>query len=239
MQISKRLLAAIKFVTVGNRVADIGCDHAYTAIYLMKNSIATHVVACDINKGPLARAKENIERFGLSKEIETRLSNGVEKIVPGEVDTLFISGMGGELVTTILSEGREVVEKCKELVLQPQSEVFLVRKYLQKIGYVITNEDMLIEDGKYYVIMRAENAKLSGLYTQDMEGYTETFYRYGRLLLEEGNEVLYEFLKKEKATYERIKEGLKKSSSETTLQRKAEVQRQLTYIEEGLKYYER
>lgn len=236
MQISKRLLAAINYVTPLNRVADIGCDHAYTAIYLMKNQIASHVIACDINKGPIERAKKNIERFGLSLQIETRLSNGAKEIVPGEVDTLFISGMGGELMTTILSDSKEVVLQCKELVLQPQSEVFLVRKYLHSIGFFITNENMLIEDGKYYVMMRAQ--KGDGMSKEEVPYQTETYYRYGKILLEEKNKVLYEFLKKEKITYERIREKLKDSQSLDTNQRKLEVMNQLQYIEEGLRVYE-
>ncbi|WP_455715613.1 tRNA (adenine(22)-N(1))-methyltransferase [Anaerosporobacter sp.] len=232
MQISKRLGAAVALVTKNNRVADIGCDHAYTSIYLVENRIAPKIIACDINKGPLERAKENIARFGYSSIIETRLSDGAKNIEPGEVDTLLVSGMGGGLVVKILSDSKEVVESCSELILQPQSEIFLVRKYLHKIGYQITDENMIIDDGKYYVVMRATKEDYQQRYTK------EVCYQYGAKLLENKNEILYQFLMKEKATYESIQNKLLTMQTEHSKKREEEVKQQLEYIEEGLQYYE-
>jgi len=232
MQISKRLGAAVALVTKNNRVADIGCDHAYTSIYLVENKIASKVIACDINKGPLQRAKENISRYGYSAIIETRLSDGAKKIEHGEVDTLLVSGMGGGLVVKILSDSKEVVESCTELILQPQSEIYLVRKYLHEIGYQITDENMVIDEGKYYVMMRATKADGHQRYSD------EVCYQYGALLLKNKNEILYQFLNKEKGTYEGILHMLFKMQTEHSKKREDEVKQQLEYIVEGLRYYE-
>lgn len=232
MQISKRLGAAVALVTKNNRVADIGCDHAYTSIYLVENGIASKVIACDINKGPLQRAKENIARYGYDSIIETRLSDGAKKIEPGEVDTLLVSGMGGGLVVKILSDSKEVVEACSELILQPQSEIFLVRKYLHEIGYQITEENMVIDEEKYYVMMRATKADCQPRYSE------EVCYQYGAKLLENKNEILYQYLKKEKATYESILEKLVMTQTQNSKKREEEVKQQLEYIKEGLRYYE-
>ena len=155
MQLSKRLQAVADSVTKGNRVADVGCDHAYISIYLIQHNIAPHVIAMDINKGPLKRGRENIERLGFSSQIETRLSDGLHQLNPGEADTILIAGMGGALTVQILEEGLTSVKKCKELVLQPQSELFLVRKFIEQIEFEIIAEQMLIDDGKYYTIIKA------------------------------------------------------------------------------------
>jgi tRNA (adenine22-N1)-methyltransferase len=232
MQISKRLGAVAALVTKNKCVADIGCDHAYTSIYLVENGIASKVIACDINKGPLQRAKENIARYGYSSVIETRLSDGAKKIEPGEIDTLLVTGMGGGLVVKILSDSKEVVEACSELILQPQSEIFLVRKYLHEIGYQIAEENMIIDEGKYYVMMRAIKADCQQRYSNEVS------YQYGAKLLENKNEILHQFLEKEKATYESIQEKLLMTQTQNSKKREEEVKQQLEYIEEGLRYYE-
>ena len=83
--LSKRLLTAVGMITKGNIVADVGCDHAYTSIYLCKENIAPKVIAMDVNRGPLARAKEHVEEAGLIDSISLRLSDGLEKLSPNEV----------------------------------------------------------------------------------------------------------------------------------------------------------
>ena len=103
MQLSKRLRAAAGMVTKGNIVADVGCDHAYTSIYLCKEGIAPRVIAMDVNKGPLQGAKTHVEQAGLSEQIDIRLSDGLQKLMPGEADTVLLCGMGGLLMIKILS----------------------------------------------------------------------------------------------------------------------------------------
>ncbi len=51
--LSKRLKAVADMVTEGNIAADIGTDHGYVPIYLIKNNISKKAYALDINEGPL------------------------------------------------------------------------------------------------------------------------------------------------------------------------------------------
>ena len=124
MELSKRLYAVASLVTEGASVADIGTDHGYIPIYLMKEGIASKVIALDINKGPLERARLHIVGNGLKGQIETRLSDGLCKVMPGEVDTMIAAGMGGALVIKILTEGKKVVDSLTACILQPQSEIW-------------------------------------------------------------------------------------------------------------------
>ncbi len=186
MQLSQRLKAVADTVTIGNRVADVGCDHAYISIYLIKNDIAPKVIAMDVNKGPLKKAAENINNHSYSSRIHTRLSDGLHQLEPGEADTILIAGMGGALMIKILEEGPKAVHKSTELILQPQSEIFLVRKFLHQIGFGIKKEQMIKEDGKYYFIIKAVSGNDNEIYDQ------EVFYQYGTLSLEQREPLMKE-----------------------------------------------
>jgi tRNA (adenine22-N1)-methyltransferase len=216
---------------VGNRVADVGCDHAYISIYLIEHGIAPLVVAMDVNKGPLERARENIKRRGYESRIQTRLSNGLEKLVPGEADTVLIAGMGGALIVRILEEGKEAVEKSRELVLQPQSEIHLVRRYLHKIGFAIIQEQMLKEDGKYYIIIKANPSLRNEIYDK------EVFYQYGKLLLEKRDSVTKEYLYREQRLRNQVIEELTKKPTENSRKRLSQVEQEMECIKDGLSYF--
>ena len=145
MELSKRLYAVASLVTEGASVADIGTDHGYIPIYLIENQIAARAIALDINKGPLERARMHIVGHGLKGQIETRLSDGLKEVKPGEVDTMIAAGMGGGLVIKILREGKPVVDTLKSCILQPQSEIHRVRRYVAENQMKIVDE-MCIRD---------------------------------------------------------------------------------------------
>ena len=155
MKLSKRMSAVAAMVTPGNVLADIGTDHGYVPISLVQRNKIPKAIAMDINKGPLQRACEHIAMCKLENYIETRLSDGVKELKAGEADSILIAGMGGDLVITIISDGMEVCRSAKELILQPQSELERVRRFLRANKFKIVDEDMIIEDGKYYPMMKA------------------------------------------------------------------------------------
>lgn len=236
MQLSKRLQVVAEQVSYGNRVADIGCDHAYVAIYLVENHIASKVIAMDVNQGPLERAKENIRKYGYEDQIDVRLSDGIQKLSVGEADTLLIAGMGGPLTLQILSGRRDILGTVKELVLQPQSEIHLVRKALKGLGFLITSENMLVEDGKYYVCMKAEAiARVND--SKNYELTEEEHYYCGRLLLERKEPVLLEFLQRELQQREVINQNLTAFPTEQSMLRQKELIEEMELINRGIRYY--
>ena len=152
-RMSKRLLTVAKMLGGAEnfrRVADVGCDHGYVSIYLVQSGIAENALAMDVRKGPLAMATGNVESFGLAGRIETRLSDGLEKLEPGEADALVIAGMGGKLMISILEKKSLSDLGIKYAVLQPQSDIDEFRQFLRDNGFAIVDENIVLEDGKYY-----------------------------------------------------------------------------------------
>lgn len=234
VKLSNRLLAVASFVTDGNRLADVGTDHGYIPIFLVQEKRIPGAIAMDINAGPLERAKEHIDRYGLKDYIETRLSDGVAALLPGEADTVLVAGMGGGLVMHILEEGKEVCMQAKELILQPQSELERVRAYLWSNGYVILEENMVLEDEKFYPMMRVVYENM--IDTEKAENLL--FCRYGKCLLEQKNEVLKQYLEREENLYAGILGNLTQTAvSEKTKERITEVEEVLRFNREAKGYF--
>lgn len=229
MDLSKRLEAVADLIGKDLVVADIGTDHGYIPIYLLKKQKSKKVFAMDVNEGPLLRAKAHIEAHGLSERIETRLSDGVKALKPGECDSVVIAGMGGALAVKIMDEGKEVFKSLQEFVLQPQSELEKVRQYLCENGYYIVAENMVLEDGKYYPMMKVRNGQ--------SEPYNLMELRYGKQLLKQKNLVLKRFLEKEVHTKEQILKNLEAAEGEHIVARVKVLQDELNCAKEALAVY--
>ncbi len=200
----ERLKCIASNVKSGGIVADIGCDHAFTSIYLVEEKLARGAIAIDINKEPLKRAWQHIQESGMEEYISVRLSNGARGLKKGEADTILISGMGGALIASILEESINIIKDAKELVLSPQSEIYIVRHFLHDNGFKIVSEEMVKEQGKFYVVIRAVPGSQ---HYKDESGYI-----YGEYLIENKNKILEEFLLKEQKRTGSILDSLASSS---------------------------
>ena len=205
MELSKRLKAIADMVEEKTS-ADIGTDHGYLPIYLVKEKGLEKVIACDVNKGPLKKADENILAYNVGDRIETRLGNGLEKVKPGEAECITISGMGGMLIISILKEGLETVKEAKHLILQPQHDIPKVREYIMSIGFMIDKEDMLIDEGKYYTIISAVKGEDTP--------YNDEELMFGRKLIETKNIYLKKYLEYRMKKLEMIAAKIKDGGSE-------------------------
>ena len=233
-RIPKRMLAIANLVDNSKVLADVGCDHAYISINLLENGKAERIIASDLREGPLNIAKDNIKLEGFEERIETRLCAGLCGYEAGEVDTILISGMGGMLVKEILSESIDVVRRADTLILEPQSDLRVVRAYLKDIGFEIIDEDMLNEGGKYYQIMKAVKSKERMEVCEDIGAMAEN--EFGPILIKKKHPVLLEFLKKRKNHYERLlqNKSFLTSQSATNNDRIAIIENELNMVKEAL-----
>ncbi|MBQ9990164.1 MAG: SAM-dependent methyltransferase [Lachnospiraceae bacterium] len=254
MELSKRLQAVADLLSEGLKVADIGCDHGFLSIYLVQVGKVSGCIAMDVNRGPLQRAEENIDRQGLSTYIETRLSDGANALNIGEAEAAVLAGMGGKLMIRIIEDSLEKFLRMQEFILQPQSEIALVRQFIRQIGCRITGEDMVLEEGKFYPMMRVEtgdfqNPAQSALWkkerisSQQAAGHgsdrdqQELFDAFGECLLRNRHPVLKQFLEKEKKLQEEILTALEEQSSLRSRQRRKEIEARLEKIQQGLEWF--
>ena len=224
--LSKRLQNVADMVTKGYIVADIGTDHGYVPIYLIKNGIVPKAYAMDINEGPLKIADKNIRLEGLQDKITTVLSDGMNEMTSEMAESVVIAGMGGDLITDILNRGKNI-KGIKELVLSPHKRVDIVRKYLLDNNWKITDENMVIDNNKYYTILKAVPER-------EESEHDEAELMYGRLLLLTKNPVLKQYLEKENKMYEEVLKKVENSKNETI----NSVMNNLKINRKGLEYYD-
>ena len=234
--LSKRMEAIASMITPGGVLADVGTDHGYIPIYQVQLHRNPYAVAMDLRKGPLERAAEHIRQSGLTGQIKTRLSDGVAALEPGEADSIVVAGMGGELILHILSEGEAVCRQAKELILQPQSEIAAVRRYLREHGYYVDAENMVFEDGKYYPMMRAQKRQAKTEEVMKCDGPEEELQleqelRYGPQLLWNKHPLLEGYLEREETLYRNVLDSLSGKNTEGAAARRAEVEHELFLID--------
>ena len=159
---SQRLLACCGLVRKGDRVADIGCDHGYLGIYLLRNGIARSVIESDVAQQPLESARRNARKFGVDSAMTFCLSDGARDI-PRDFDTMVCAGMGADTIISILARSPWLADPKYRLVLQCQSKRPELRRWLSDAGYAIRRET-LAKDGKFvYSIMEVVYVPGDGL----------------------------------------------------------------------------
>lgn len=238
VELSERMQAVVRLVSKTEAAADVGCDHGYVAIWLVQNHICHKVIAMDVNKGPLLRAKENIRAYGLEDYIETRLSNGTQALEKNEINTLVCAGMGGRLMIQILEEGADKISGMEELVLQPQSEIRQMRAYLRNKGMHVVAEDMVRDEDKFYPMMKV---RVSGN-KQDMASSKSDWEQrmedtYGPCLLRDAHPVLQQFLQKRYEICQTIKRQMQQAANDRQKARIKEIEEEMRDIDLVLQQY--
>jgi tRNA (adenine22-N1)-methyltransferase len=134
-------------------LADIGTDHAMLPILAVKQGNVMKAQAIDNKEGPFVIAMSNVYRYKLKNKIKVVLADGISKI-DDDTDVVVIAGMGGELITNILT--KDNTKDVKRFILQPNNNAHLIRESLMDIGYYIFDEIVLEDQGKIYDILVIE-----------------------------------------------------------------------------------
>ena len=234
LKLSNRMMAIANLVEPCDVIVDVGTDHGFLPIYLVKNQVCSKAIAVDVNQGPLMRAQEHIEQEELTNRITTRLSNGFMAIEPGEAQVAIIAGMGGLLMESFLTNGETVTAKMSQLVLQPQSDFLSFRRFLYRAHYDILEENMIYEDGKYYTIFKVSpNSNCS---ESDFEQLLPEEKRYGCYFFANSNAVFKQYLKHEQKVNDQVKQRLLLAKDCAKIEiRKKEVEEKLSIIQSALK----
>ena len=172
--LSPRLQAVAELVPQGARLADVGTDHGRLPVWLIQQGIIHGAVASDLRPAPLARAKALAERWGLSDQIDFRLCDGLQDIMPQEAEVVTIAGMGGETIAGILQAVPWSGEPGHRYILQAMSGMDGLRRYLSENGFVICWENLIPEGEVLYVILLAEPGEMRPLTEGESGGVTRS-----------------------------------------------------------------
>lgn len=210
-QISTRLQTIASFIEAHSIIADIGSDHAYLPSYLCLKDDTIQAIAGEVSKGPFERAKETVAAYNLQDRIDVRLGSGLSILKESDkVSTIIIAGMGGGLIASILTEGAGILPHIDQLVLQPNTNGYIVRKTLINFGFTIQEEKLVDENDHIYEIIVAKATEGKS------EDFTEKQLFFGPYLMEEANDI---FLKKWQEEYDKLKsviEQMKQSKTDTS-----------------------
>jgi tRNA (adenine22-N1)-methyltransferase len=221
MKIPNRIVEIASFIPDDCKMIDIGCDHCLLGIYMAKTRNIKNIIASDINPEPLLQAEHNLTKFGLEDTIKIRLGNGLEVIENNEIDTIVISGLGGNKIVEILNE-IEVFDSIKNIVLQPNNNIFEVRSWLTKHKFFISDEKIIEDNNNLYEIL---------LFKKGKRKYSKKQLKYGPINLIDQTKL---FHKKWNNQIEHLKQILKQLPKRKVLQR-IKVIREIINIKRALK----
>lgn len=187
MELSTRLKTIVNMMEKCDNVIDVGTDHGYVPIYLVRNGLIKSAIASDINSGPVEKAKRNVRENKLSPKIICRQGSGLSTVKEGEVQVAIIAGMGGNLIRDILEDDLLVVKKLDYVILQPVQNAEVLRAYLYITGYDILCEDICVDDGKFYEIIKAK-------YNTVPLVVDRIYYEISKTLLDEKHPVMQQFI---------------------------------------------
>lgn len=225
MHLTPRLKAIADSITECKNVADIGSDHAYLPIYLVKNKKTKKAIASDVNIGPASISTERIKYYGLDDIIDVRVGYGLKVLSPDEANVIIISGMGGLLIINIIKESQHIARNSQVLILQPMKDGYQLRKWLVENFFDIVDEEIVKEESKFYEIIWAVPT--------DKEKKLQTVNFIGDKLLEKNNPILLEYVDSKINEYQKILEKLKGYNTPNVIIRRKECHDMLEYYKEA------
>ncbi|WP_310550271.1 tRNA (adenine(22)-N(1))-methyltransferase [Paenibacillus glufosinatiresistens] len=249
VKLSRRLAQLLEQIPTGSVLADIGSDHALLPAAAVQEGRAVRAIAGEVNPGPYEAARRTVAETGLGAAVEVRRGDGLDVVEAGEADCITIAGMGGGLIASILERGAAAgkLNGVKQLLLQPNVGEDIVRRWLDRNGWLLTDERILEEDGKIYEVLAAIPSAAvaapygAGLYADstlaDGNGPIidrEIKYLMGPWLLRSGGEIFEAKWRSEIDKMKKIRESLSRSEQGAAEEKSAELEARIRKIAEVL-----
>jgi len=155
IKLPDRLKALADYIDKKSAVADIGTDHGYLPVYLAQTGLAGRIIASDISAGSLESALRSAVRYNVAESIEFIVAPGLSGIMQSDVDTIVIAGLGGETIIDILKDALWTRVKNIKLLLQPQSKIDVLCRFLYDNGYAIKDTKSVLDRKRQYTVIYA------------------------------------------------------------------------------------
>lgn len=245
MHLDKRLQAVASLVPQGSRLADIGTDHAYLPVWLVRNGAIASAVAGDIASGPCQAARATVAMYATADKIAVRQGSGLAVLAPGEVDCIAICGMGGSTIINILAADLAVAKAAQRLVLQPMAGAATLRRWLVEQGWHLVREALVEDEPHFYEIICAERGSgtsENGSVNTVGEGavkeqtgpvsYSEVEYLVGPALLRDGHPLLEKQIERQQGSLQELLTNMARSERAKASAKFKEAQKLLQELEE-------
>ncbi|MFQ9980171.1 MAG: tRNA (adenine(22)-N(1))-methyltransferase [Finegoldia magna] len=202
-----RLEEIIKLVDEYSIVADIGTDHGIVPYELVKSAKAKKVIASDISEKSLDKLREKLDYLDEPEKIVLNVSDGLDNLNEYQVDTIIISGMGGNLIVDILNKNLDIAKSANCLILGANNSLALLRRFMHENSFEIIEEVDLFENDKYYQIIKAKVGKQ--LFVNEYE------YEFGKYLIDNKSEYLKKYINQQIENKNNILSNLSDKNSDS------------------------
>ncbi len=229
VNINERLITALSFLDKTECVADIGSDHGYSSVYMIEHGIAKKVIATDISIPSLEKTVKLVENRCLSDKIECRAGDGLRVLKPDEVNSVFIAGMGAELIADIVEASSNVAQRLDLLVLQPMNSAAPLRERLTNLGYDIFEEGITFDNEKYYQIIKCK-------YTGKTSELTSLERELGTFVYKKKIPLCKEFIEHKIDHYENIIRYVGENETEAACERIEDAKKIIDQLREALRW---
>ena len=203
---------------------DVGTDHGYLPVELLRRGYSGRLIASDINAGPLQAAVRSAQQAGLEDRISFQLADGLELCDPNVIDTIVIAGMGGDTICGILDRAEWCMDRRYTLILQPMTRAEVLRYWLIHNEFEILEEDLTEDAGTLYAVLTARFGGCTQL--SDAELYTGSFSSL------RDHRLFPAFLEQQISRFRRMLIGISAAASHETSGRKAILELVLSQLEE-------
>lgn len=204
MRLKPRLAALAGLVPEGSVVADIGTDHAYLPVWLVRQGLARKVIAVENRSAALEKARRSLDLFSGGRGIDLRLGDGLEPVRREDgVEVVVIAGLGGRSICRILWASREKWDWFRLLLLQPMQEAALLRRWLLANGLCLVAERLAREGRRIYKIMAVRRGR--------QEISDPLLYELGPCLVRDRDPLLAPLIEREIERCRTVREALRAS----------------------------
>ena len=148
-----RLSEIAEMVGHCKRYADIGCDHGRLGAFLLQRDWVEQALLMDISDPSLDKARALIRLLALEDRARFIVCDGADGL-DCPVDCVVIAGMGGSTAAGIVERGSARFGNAR-LLLQANVAQPELRQRLVEVGYRISDERIIRDGRRYYVIIEA------------------------------------------------------------------------------------
>ncbi|AHK22437.1 tRNA (adenine(22)-N(1))-methyltransferase [Candidatus Hepatoplasma crinochetorum Av] len=178
-----RIIEIADYISKNSQVLDIGTDHGYIPLYLLKNKITDKITATDINTKPLLQAKKTLIDYKDLETLKFIKSNGFENIIDiASYQYIIIAGLGGKTIEIILKNYNDNAI----LILNPTNNEAILRKFLYDNKFKIEDEKLIYENNIYSIIIKAKKQ-------YKVLKYNQRDLVLGPILIKKNNKVISQF----------------------------------------------